>query len=388
MKLRITRCVAALVVTASVVLGLISTAEAALVSARASSEFPDGRWAANTVNGSGLVGDSHVLNPPQTMWLTSGAADTEKTITFDLGAVYTVDSMRVWNYNENANPTCCMGRSIATADILVAGEDQVFSTHIAGQTFALAPGTESDFSETISLGGVAARYIKFDNTATHSDATYTGLSEVQFSADLVPGQTLPLPATIHEVSSNLSGFDRVADYLVDRSGLLGNTHHIQPQATMWLNQGSFVSNPPAPADLDPYIVFDMGSVVPLARAQIWNYNEILPDREDLLLRGVSSLDISVSDNGVDFTPVIVGQALAQAPGDDSVDFSETIPLDGVEARYVKFDNMVGFDGVDNAFVGLSEVQFYAVPEPSTLLLLGASVLGLLVAAGRRRRRPA
>jgi len=190
-----------------------------------------------------------------------------------------------------------------------------------------------------------------------------------------------IPATIYSVSSNLVGFDRAADYLLDGSGLVGGTHSITPDANMWLNQGSFGGGP---ADLDPSIAFDLGSVVSLANVQIWNYNETLPGREDLLNRGVASLDILISNNGVDYTSLIDGQALPLAPGSDSVDFGEVIDLGGASARYVLFDNLINHGG-DNDFVGLSEVQFTAVPEPSTLLLVTFAAAGLLGMSHRRKR---
>jgi hypothetical protein len=73
-----------------------------------------------------------------------------------------------------------------------------------------------------------------------------------------------------------------------------------------------------------------------------------------------------------FTPLIVGQELTIAPGTDDVDFSQAIDLAGTTARYIKLDNLVSFGNADN-FVGLSEVQFYAVPEPASIALLTMAI---------------
>ena len=68
-----------------------------------------------------------------------------------------------------------------------------------------------------------------------------------------------IAATIHSVSSNLAdstGFDRTADYVVDLSGWNDGTHVINPEGTMWLNNGVFAE----PNDLEPEITFDLGGV--------------------------------------------------------------------------------------------------------------------------------
>ena len=103
---------------------------------RASSEFlPDGR-AINAVNNNGIEGKAHGTSAAA-MWRTDGV-DMAPEFNIDLGAVHTVDQLRVWNYNENADPTCCLDRGVRTADIYVAGADGVFgATPVkSGQSFA------------------------------------------------------------------------------------------------------------------------------------------------------------------------------------------------------------------------------------------------------------
>ena len=177
--------------------------------ARASSEFlADGRRAMNAVNNNGIQGKAHGTSPAAAMWLTDGV-DTAPEFNVDLGAVHTVDQLRVWNYNENANPTCCLDRGVKTADIYVAGADGVFGATpvISGQSFARAPGVTEDFSQVISLGGVQARYIKIDITENHGDPSFTGLSELKVTGSVVAGLA-PIPATVSQVSSQIAGFDR------------------------------------------------------------------------------------------------------------------------------------------------------------------------------------
>lgn len=356
-----------------------------LVSASASSGLGGGfdRTAIHTVDGSGLSGDSHSAVPDGEMWLTNGtfAAPNDITpqITFDLGAAYVVDTMRVWNYNETGLPT----RGLTSGRISVAGADQVFSPVIADQAFTAAPGVAGDFSQSISLGGATARYVRVDNIVHLGDNGFAGLSEVRFDGSLAPGESreLPIPATIQSVSSSIKDFNRDATYVVTGVGLGGAAHSRTPGGTMWLNQGTFGNVPPEQFDTDPFIVFDVGAETSLDRVVIWNYNEALPGRDDLLNRGIKTADILVAGDDLVFTTLIEAQELTIAPGTDDVDFGQAIDLAGVTARYIKLDNLVNFGNNEN-FVGLSEVQFYAVPEPGALTLLAMSSLLLLF---RRRK---
>ncbi len=163
-------------------------------------------------------------------------------------------------------------------------------------------------------------------------------------------------AKIHEVSSNLGDvtpFNRLAEYVVNRYGWVDSTHSINPESTMWLNNGTFVE----PNDLEPFITFDLGQVSALENVKVWNYNESLADRPELLGRGVAAANILVAGDDLKFTTLIANQEFDIAPGDDTVDFGQVIALGGVQARYVKFE-ILGNHGGDADFVGLSEVMFF------------------------------
>jgi len=165
---------------------------------------------------------------------------------------------------------------------------------------------------------------------------------------VAPELIFPITATS---SSQYQADRRLAAHAVDGSGLVGNAHGTTSAGTMWLNNGTLV----VPNDLNPFIVFDLGSVQPIRRMKLWNYNEA--GAAQLQSRGVSRADVLVSETNGGFTMLLAGQAFAKAPGTQT-DFSENFDLGGIRARFVRIEKMTNFPGGDNNFVGLSEVQFF------------------------------
>ncbi len=179
------------------------------VTASASSALPS-QEAQNVVNGSGLIGTSHVVTPSiDNMWLSNGnffavEPDLEPEIRFDLGFERAIDTMRVWNFNHVDEDSCCLTRGLATADIWVAGDDENFELLIDNQPFNKASGLENDFFQDIDFDGIRARHIKIDvdttnGVANHGDPLqFVGLSEVQFLVQEPAGTTeLNLGPTTH-----------------------------------------------------------------------------------------------------------------------------------------------------------------------------------------------
>ena len=133
--------------------------------------------------------------------------------------------------------------------------------------------------------------------------------------------------------------------------------------------------------------------------RVWNCNQMNPGGASDTGRGVDEMYVWYSNDAA--LPGITGAAgagspgagwtldggvvsLAEAPG-DGTDDGETVDLGDFTARHVLFMIDSNHNGVSGGadVVGLSEVQFFAVPEPGTVALLGLSLLSL--AAGRRRR---
>lgn len=368
-----------------------------------STELPGfGRIDDNLVNGSGLTGIEHDVDV-LAMWLSTGTCcggtlDTDPFVMFDLGAVYTVDSFRVWNYNEIG---ALSTRGVKDVKITY-GVSSPTETVLPGVTqFQQATGAVGDTGEVFNtFTPFSARFIKFDIDSNYGDAsTFYGLSEVQFEGTAT-GPTLIRGVSIESVSSELTlGFDRDADSLVDGSGLhVGGfgTHTSVADGPagfdngpMWLNVGttnccggvSNVNSPGPGQDDMPEVTFDLGDIYNVSDMRVWNYNEV-----NITTRGVNEMEVLVSVDNVTFDSLGTFN-LEIAPGREDVDFSETFALNANGVRYVKFDIISGHGG-DNGFVGLSEVQFHSsiIPEPSTLVLAALGLLGLL--GGCRRRRQA
>lgn len=169
------------------------------------------RAAVNVVNGSGLstITGAHVNQPDVsggTMWMSNGTSDPLPTfITFDLGSTYDLNSLRVWNYNENYNaegvpsgthPGTHTRSGARSVDISVADSLAGNFTSLGNFTFNEASGSAvADFSQIIDLSGYSAastaRLVRFDilsnwSTGEGSPTQWTGLSEVQFDAGAAP----------------------------------------------------------------------------------------------------------------------------------------------------------------------------------------------------------
>ena len=172
------------------------------VSATASTQYlPDGRLAVRAVDGSGLTGNAHGIVPGGAMWLNNGASDLNPFITFDLGSLQAIRSMKVWNYNEflPGRPEL-LARGVSRADILLGAATNALTNFIAGQTFTQAPGTQTDFSQIFDFGNASARFVKLDKLTNFpgGDNRFVGLSEVQFFRDAnLKGSEAPLGAATY-----------------------------------------------------------------------------------------------------------------------------------------------------------------------------------------------
>ena len=162
--------------------------------------------------------------------------------------------------------------------------------------------------------------------------------------------------------------------LINGSGLSGGKHD-----TNWNNmwQSSW-------DDVPHWLVFDLGQTVSLKTANIWQYAADFSYPWYETDRGVKDLGISISMDGVNFTPVldtVLERHILNAENRSEPFEAQIVALTG-DARFVRFDLNSNYG---SAWTGLSEVRFSgAVPEAATwaMMIMG---FGLVGSAMRRRR---
>jgi len=164
------------------------------VTARADSSHLD-MMVEHIVDGSGLAdGDEDSLleheETPENMWL-SEQGRTGGLVEFDLGGVYELGSILVWNYNERNRTR----RGIRKADISVWIQNSGWQKIFDDFEFTEAEGS-FDYDEPILVrfDGVKAQRVRFDDLTNLGDDEYIGLSEVQFFEMRGPEAIRPRPA--------------------------------------------------------------------------------------------------------------------------------------------------------------------------------------------------
>jgi len=168
--------------------------------------LPFDRGVLRGIDDSGLnPGDGSLATPDQfhssvpdgNMWLSSGVgfggSDPDPTYTVDLGAVYNVTGLRVWNYNENSgNPGLFTMRGVQNTNVLISLDNSTY-VPLGLFTIAQAPGNDSyagDFVNVAAFNGgnpLPFRYFQLDiQSSWGGDSNFFGLSEIMFEGTIVP----------------------------------------------------------------------------------------------------------------------------------------------------------------------------------------------------------
>ncbi|MEX1224602.1 MAG: hypothetical protein WEA31_08650, partial [Pirellulales bacterium] len=165
---------------------------AASYTATCSSSFRH-RVAERAIDGKGLNGFGEHGTHNESLWHTNiRTAPAASWYQVDLGAVYQLSALRLWNYNGvDPHGVSETHRGIRTADIWVSetGQGDPQSTPEAWQLlrrqqdFAQAPGKPNYTGERIDFAPTAARFVRLDNLSNfgsdrHGDCV--GFSEVRF----------------------------------------------------------------------------------------------------------------------------------------------------------------------------------------------------------------
>ena len=201
--------------------------------------------------------------------------------------------------------------------------------------------------------------------------------------------TSALAVVITPVAATASseGADQSPTNLINMSGMvpsggpgeLDDLHTNTPGAqTMWHVAGPGIFDPPPP--FPHFVEFDLGGLFFLDAAHIWQMNQetLAPDR------GTNRFEISVSPAAAGPFNLVGGFNLAAAGCAGDGPAQVIGGLGGVLAQRVRFDILSAHSGLNEEFVGLSEVRFEGrvIPEPAGALLL---LLGVAAAAMRRVR---
>jgi len=367
------------------------------------------RLVAHTVNGHGMTGigkagDTHNTGSNGVNWTTDGtyeSVDYDPFVTYDLGGLVDVDTMRIWNDN-SAGFT-----HLGTKDVeIFAGPTLAAMTSRGTVTLDRASGLPSYHGQDFAVDYAGVRYIQFDVQSNLDGAVFdgtgtqggpdgrflTGLSEVRF--DGTPAGEVVIAPWVAEVSSELAFIDRAAAHTVDGRGLsgigeAGDTHiNASDPGYVWTTDGTYES-----VDYDPFITYDLGGLVNVETMRIWNDNTA-----GFTHLGVATMEVFAGAT-LDSLTSRGEFALDQATGLTTYT-GQDIEVDFTGVRYVKFDILTNPDGAvfdgtgtqggaDGRFLtGLSEVRFVVapVPEPGTLALAGLGGLMMLGLGFFRRRR--
>lgn len=160
------------------------------VSAVASNTFPfwNDYKAENLINGSGLSGGLHDANY-YNMWMTDLSVDAA-TLVFDLGGVFDLTAIDVWNYNFGTPGFASTIERGAKAFKLSLSLDGTNYTQALSGEFSVAAG-QPLAAERMNLSGTA-RYVQLELSGNHQSYPETygyapiGLSEVRFQGAAVP----------------------------------------------------------------------------------------------------------------------------------------------------------------------------------------------------------
>lgn len=170
------------------VLVLGQSVQAALITGVTASASSSIYSADHAVNGNGLSNGKHGTLAVGNMWRSiEHNAEQVGWIQFDLGGVYTLARMHVWNYNGHT-PT-----GMKDADIKLSADGISWTSW--SETFAQASGSSNYTGFDVSLKNISARYVRIESNSNHASGffstTSVGLSEVQFD-----GVSVPEPATV------------------------------------------------------------------------------------------------------------------------------------------------------------------------------------------------
>ncbi len=155
-----------------------------------------------TIDGSGLTNDKHGTKATD-MWLSDKAGPQPAWIQYQFNKIYSLNTMLVWNSNQDMEADMGYGAKDVTVEYSVDG---VAWTKLGDFEFVQAPGDANCAADTkVDFGGAPAKFVKLTINSNWGDIfPQFGLSEVRFSS--IPAQaSSPSPAANTMGSVDLVG---------------------------------------------------------------------------------------------------------------------------------------------------------------------------------------
>ena len=358
-----------------VVLSILSvalSANAAILSSgqitvTASSEYIPQTPASNTVDLSGMNGSNH-NNTYTDMWLSKvDAASGAHLIQWEFEKTYHLDQMTIWNYNQIS----VTSRGIRHCTIEYSFDGTNWTTLYEDYEIDEADGSISyyDADNIVDLKDVAARWVRLTvhPITAGSDSGHWGYSSAQVGLSEVRFETSreAVAPAIASYGNNRNSPSHQGENTVDGSGITGSNHD-NDHLNMYLSSVDATSGA-------LWIWWEFEKDYTLADMTVWNYNQ-----SGVQTRGIRHCTIEYSLDGSIWTTLYADYELAKAPG-STTPATDVIDLQDIHARWVKVtahDITVGSDsgnwGYASAQIGLSEVQFTAipyVPPQGTLIII-------------------
>ena len=165
------------------------------------------------IDGSGLsmpseFGTSTHSSSFSDMWYSQQAfpAPLPQVFTFDLGGLYSLDQMAIWNYNALLGGTYRVESGTQTFSLEYSSDGGTSYQTLLGDTTLNRGGTTDEVAQIYNLPSVSADFVRMTVSANYG-GSLTGLSEVQFGvSNEAPIQTLNLiPTGDEDTVIDLSG---------------------------------------------------------------------------------------------------------------------------------------------------------------------------------------